>query len=114
MRTKEQIDNLRKVFCTFYTPLAILWPDEAVDFLGNRIQEGINRSAQWTWEIRILTKTNFEDSWENVKPEPKTPCCTSDIIKNKCQELLKKYPSIVSILIVAKENPKLVFQFNSY
>lgn len=113
MRTPEQINNLRIVFSNLYTPLALFWPDEAVNFLGDKIQEGIDKTSPWTWEIRIITKTNFEESWEKVKPEPKTPCCTIYSIKKKCQELLDKYPTIVSILIVAKENPKLVFQFNS-
>lgn len=113
MRTPEQLNNLRSVFCRLYTPLAVYWPDEAVDFLAERMQTEINKQSEWTWEIRVLTKTNFQESWASIKPEPKTPCCTVMVIKKKCQQLLDKYPEIVSILIVAKENPKLVFQFNS-
>ncbi len=113
MRTDEQLNNLRVVFCTMYTPLAILWPDEAVDLMADRIQANINITALWTWEIRVLAKTDFADSWADVEPEPNLPSCTVTNIKKKCEELLKKYPSIVSIMVVAKENRKLVFQFPS-
>jgi hypothetical protein len=113
MRTPEQISNLRRVFCGIYTPFAAFWPDEAVDLLAERIQTEINRTSIWTWEIRVLTKTNFENSWSDIKPEPKLPCCTVNAITNKCKELLERYPSIVSIMVVAKENRTLVFQFNN-
>jgi|WetSurMetagenome_2_1015567.scaffolds.fasta_scaffold1404836_1 hypothetical protein len=113
MRTNEQLNNLREVFCKIYTPFAILWPDEAVDRMADKIQSDVNATAVWNWEIRVLAETDFVDSWLDVKPEPTIPCCTVSVIKKKCEELLKKYPSIVSIMIVAKENRKLVFQFPS-
>lgn len=113
MRTPEQLNNLRNVFCRLYTPLAKFWPDEAVDFLAEKIQTEVNNNYEWTWEIRVLTKTNSEDSWADIKPEPKVPRCTVYIINKKCNELLVKYPSIISILVIAKESPKMVFQFNS-
>jgi len=113
MRTQDQISNLRNVFCRAYSPFAVFWPDEMIDLLADKIQTEVNKTAEWTWEIRVLTKTNFENSWSDIEPEPKLPCCTVDTIKKKCEELLRKYPSIVSILVIAKENSKVVFQFNS-
>jgi tRNA(Ile2) C34 agmatinyltransferase TiaS len=112
MRTQEQINNLRRVFCGIYTPFAALWPDYTVELMADKIQTEINKTSKWTWEIRVLTTPNYEKAWSDIEPEPKLPCCTLGAIKISCEKLLQKYPAIVAILVVAKENSKLIFQFS--
>ena len=114
MRTQEQISNLRRVFRTIYGPFVVMfWTDEQIDLLAERIQTEANNNSEWTWEIRVHTEDNFEEPWDSMNPEPKQPCCNVYTIKKKCKELLQKYPAIVAILVVAKENSKLIFQFNN-
>jgi tRNA(Ile2) C34 agmatinyltransferase TiaS len=113
MRTPDQIANLRKVFCMVYGPCIFLYSDETVNLLADRLQDEVDKNGKWTWEIRVITATNFETNWSDIKPEPKTPCCNVFTIKRSCGELLKKYPAIVSILVTAKEDRKMLFEFGS-
>lgn len=94
-----------------YGPIAFTWDDETVDLFGDKIQEEINLKGEWTWKIKIRTYDNLDLPWEKIEWEPKSPTCTLETIRNKCGELLKKYPAIQDILIVAKENSKLVYMF---
>lgn len=113
MRTPDQITNLRKVFLWVYGPYVMFLGDEEINLLADKIQTVVNNVGVWTWEIRVLTDIDFEGNWSEIKPEPKSPCCTSITIEKKCKELLNRYPAIISILVKAKENPKLFFQFGS-
>lgn len=114
MRTAEQIENLRNVFRKIHGPLVMFWSDEDIDFLGDALQNNINRTSMWIWEIRVATKWDPEDgNWKDIKPEPKTPRCTIDTINRKCYELIKKYPTIVAIFVSATENKDLHFVFQN-
>lgn len=113
MRTVEQLNNLRKVFFTTYGSLIYFCTDETINLAADRLQDIIDKNANWTWEIKIITADNFETNWSVITPEPKSPYCSIYTIKKSCQSLLKKYSEIVFILATAKEDPKLVFQFGS-
>lgn len=113
MRTAEQISNLRKVFIGMYGSIAFFFTDEDIENMANKIQEDINRKAEWTWEVRIKTEDDIEKDWNQIKKEPRSPKCNYKTITKKCEELITKYPNIVSIFLVAKEDPDLTLEISS-
>lgn len=66
---------------------------------------------EWTWEIKIRTDENSSKKWNEIQREPKTPRCTLRTISLKVEKLFPKYPNIVAVLITAKEDTDLVFEF---
>lgn len=113
MRTVEQISNLRKVFIGMYGAIAFFFTDEDINTMADKIQEKAIKSTEWTWEIRIRTDDNLEKDWSEIKKEPRTPKCSYDLIYKKCEELISKYPNILSIFLVAKEDPDLTLEVSS-
>lgn len=113
MRTADQLANLRKVLYRVYGPFAQFFSDETINLFADRLQDGIDKNGEWTWEIKIITADSFETDWSIIKPEPKTPRCSVYTIKKSCESLLKKHPQIISILVTAKEDSKLVLRFGS-
>lgn len=111
MRTQEQINNLKKVFIGMYGPIVFFWSDADIDFMADRIQEAAIKHSEWTWEIKIRTKDDLAKDWNQIQKEPKSPKCTFYLIAKKIRELILKYPKIISILLVAKEDQDLVFEF---
>lgn len=111
MRTSDQLNNLRRAFSLAYGPVFLFCPDEDVNFLADRIQDGLDKNSLYTWEIRTVTEDNFETDWATIKPEPKNPYCSIYIIKRSCESLLKRHREIISILATAKEDSKVLLRF---
>jgi len=75
------------------------------------IQQRAVRYSEWTWEIRIRTNENLSKKWSEIQKEPKMPKCTLRAISLKVEKLFPKYSKIAAILIIAKEDEDLVFEF---
>jgi hypothetical protein len=96
MRTPQQINNLRNVFALRYGVPAVFASDEDINSLADRLERQINNKKE-IWEIRVRTKENQNDEWEDIEKEPTQPFEYYDIIAKKAQELLEKFPAIIEI-----------------
>ena len=116
MRTPEQIQNLRHVITSIYGPyVAFFLTDTAIDIWTNRLQAEINKlPAKFHWEVKVRFENSINASWDDIEKEAMIPISSLILISDKCIELLKKYPDIISIQIINKEtSEKIVFERDS-
>lgn len=113
MRSPEQIANLRKALFVIFGPYASIMPDEDVDTFANRLESGIN-NRKFVWVIKCKTNSNADIDWHKIKAEPTKPYCTISEMCKKCEELMQKYPKIVSLYAIDINEPNeenaLVFE----
>jgi hypothetical protein len=113
MRTAEQLVNLKKVFYRVYGPIVLFMTLEEINKMGDLIQQEAVRSSQWTWKIKVRTIEDSSKKWDQIEMEPKEVRCTLRTISSKVEKLFPKHPKIASVLITAKEDEDLSFEFKS-
>ena len=105
MRTDDQITNLRRVLISMYGPYINLLDNEAINAWADRLQDSVD-SKKYYWLIKVKTKDNENLDWTNIPVETPRPHCSIKIISTKCQNLLLKYPKLISIQIINKDFPE--------
>jgi len=111
MRTPEQIANLRKVFTGMYGPVMLFMTSEDIDRMADMVQEAAIEQTKWSWEIRVKTNEDLSKKWYEIEKEPRVIKCSLRTISLKIEKLFPKHPNIAGVLITAKEDEDLVFEF---
>lgn len=101
MRTKEQIENLRKVLITMYGPYAMFMSEEDINRYADRLQKHID-DIEYNWEVKVRVYGD-DKPWEEMEAEPTSPRKILPDMQSHARQLLKKYPAIKSLYIKEKE-----------
>jgi hypothetical protein len=113
MRTQEQINNIRNVLQHVFSPWYIkLLTDQDIDDFADILQKQVSAERyHWVVRVQMSNEKRKELIWNKIEPEPTRPYCSIGLIRDKCNDLFKKYIRLSVIYVQAVEDPNLKYFF---